>query len=108
MPMTFEQAIMNGHFDKSVKIISGVNSEEGLILSTQFHKSSQRWNLFWQDWEKWAPMILFSREGDLITEDDKEKVNKIRMEFLNTSIGIPERNGMYFLICFNLHSLEIH
>ena len=81
MPRTFETAIKEGHFDKSVIIVSGVNNEEGLILSSQFHKYPRRWNLFWKDWEKWAPMILFSREADLVTVQDKEKIIKAREEF---------------------------
>ena len=83
MPRSFESAIIGGYFDKSVKVISGVNSEEGLIISAQFHKSPLRWNFFWNEWERWAPMILFNREANLVTEQDREKVMKAREKFFS-------------------------
>ena len=100
MPRTFEKAINEGHFDKSVKVISGVNSEEGLIVSSQFHKSPQRWNLLWDDWERWAPMILFNREAGLITEKDREKIRMARGKFFNVqNDATPEISGKAFLGC---------
>ena len=94
MPRSFEYAIIGGYFDKSVKVISGVNSEEGLIISAQFHKSPLRWNFFWNEWERWAPMILFNREANLVTEQDREKVMKAREKFFSEQNDtIPKISG---------------
>ena len=94
MPRSFEYAIIGGYFDKSVKVISGVNSEEGLIISAQFHKSPLRWNFFWNEWERWAPMILFNREANLVTEQDREKVMKAREKFFSVQNDtIPKISG---------------
>ena len=98
MPRTFENAINEGYYDKTVKVISGVNSEEGLILSAQFHKSPQRWNLLWNDWERWGPLILFNREADLITEKDREKIMIAKEKFFNIqNDSMPEISGKEFL-----------
>ena len=73
------------HLKKSL----GVTSEEGLILSAPFHKSPKRWNLLFQQWETWAPQLLFNRETDLITNEDREFVNKVRERFFGPSDLIP-------------------
>ena len=69
MPKSFEKAIVEGCFDKAVKIIAGCTSEEGLILSCQFEKSP------------WAPLILFNREFDNVTLEDITKAALIRNKF---------------------------
>jgi hypothetical protein len=53
-----------------LQIIAGFTSEEGLIYSAPFHKSSKKWNLFFEEWEQWSPLLLFNRETDLIGEPE--------------------------------------
>lgn len=77
MPFSFEEAIAEGNFDKDIPILAGVTGEEGLIITAPFLKSQKRWNLFFQDWKKWAPQLLFNRETDLINENDISLVDKI-------------------------------
>ena len=81
MPKSFEKAIVEGCFDKTVKIIAGCTSEEGLILSCQFEKSPNRWNMFFNKWDRWAPLILFNREFDNVTLEDITKAALIRSKF---------------------------
>ena len=52
MPKSFEKAIVEGCFDKAVEIIAGCTSEEGLILSCQFEKLPNRWNMFFNKWDR--------------------------------------------------------
>ena len=76
MPISFEDAIHSGNFNKKIPILAGTMGEEGLILSAPFHKSSKRWKLFFRQWDKWAPQLFFNREAELITESDVAIVDR--------------------------------
>ena len=81
LPMTFEDAIKGGHFDKSIPIMMGCTSEEGLIFSTQFSKSPRRWRMLFDNWTHWSPLLLFNRETDLIRPEDITKCSLIKEKF---------------------------
>ena len=81
MPFSFEEAIAAGNYDKSIPILAGTTGEEGLIVTAPFHKSQRRWNLFFSQWNKWAPQLLFNRETDLITETDISVADEIFEHF---------------------------
>ena len=68
LPLPFEEAVRSGHFNKDIPIVAGFTSEEGLIYSAPFHKSTKKWNLFFEEWDKWSPLLLFNRETDLISD----------------------------------------
>jgi hypothetical protein len=74
LPISFEEAIHGGHFNKDIPIVAGFTSEEGLIFSAPFHKSHKRWNVFFEQWDKWTPLMFFNRETDLISNEDAEVV----------------------------------
>ena len=81
MPLSFEDALKSGNFDKTIPILAGTMGEEGLIVTAPFHKSSKRWELLFRQWEKWAPQLFFNRETELITENDIEAVDKVFEHF---------------------------
>ena len=92
MPLPFVDAVRAGNYPKEIPILIGTNSEEGLIISAQFHKSRKRWDLFFKQWSTWAPQLFFTRESDLVTEADKSCVNKIRQKFFNNLDSVPDLN----------------
>ena len=61
--------------------ISGCVSEEGLIMSSQFERSPRRWRMLFENWDTFAPLLLFNRETDLITSEDIFEANSIREKF---------------------------
>ena len=81
LPKPFTKLVAEGSFPKDVPILTGINSEEGLILSAPFHKSPKRWDLLFRQWDLWAPQLFFNRETDLVTETDKSCVRQIRERF---------------------------
>ena len=84
MPLSFEDAVEAKSFDKNIPILAGTTGEEGLIITAPFHKSQRRWNLFFRQWYKWAPQLLFNRETDLITETDITVVDNIFEQYFPT------------------------
>ena len=87
LPATFTQLVEKGHFDTSIPILTGLNSEEGLILSAPFHKSPKRWDLLFRQWDVWAPQLFFNRETDLVDEADRSCVRQVREKFFPDSTG---------------------
>ena len=86
--------------------ISGGTSEEGLIISSQFEKSPRRWNMLFQNWDHWAPLLLFNRETDLITSEDIFEVNSIREKFFpmakdHPNYKSPPLKGIYHMLVFS-------
>ena len=51
------------------------------ILSAPFHRSLKRWNLLFEQWERWAPLLFFNREPELVNKKDLEAVEVIRRKF---------------------------
>ena len=92
MPMTFADAIETGNFDKTVPILAGIMGEEGLIITAPFHKSSKRWELFFREWEKWAPLLFYNRETELVNENDITVVNKLFEHTFPTCSNDPTQN----------------
>ena len=70
LPLSFEEAVNSNNFNKDIPLIAGFTSEEGLVFSAPFHKSHKRWNLFFEEWNKWSPLMFFNRETDLILKED--------------------------------------
>ena len=59
-------------------------------LASQFHKSPRRWTMLFQNWRKYAPLLFFNREVDIITEEDITKVNLIKNNFFSEDTnGFP-------------------
>ena len=81
LPKSFEECLKLGEFAKNVPIIAGFTTEEGLILASQFHRSSRRWRMLFNNWDIWAPHLFFNRETDLVSLEDIEKAGKIRDKF---------------------------
>ncbi len=81
LPLSFPESLKLGHFAKGVPVMAGFTSEEGLILASQFYRSSRRWRMLFNNWDVWAPLLFFNRETDLVTLDDIEKVAKVREKF---------------------------
>ena len=61
MPISFDEAVKQGKFDKSIPIMMGCTTEEGLIFSTSLVKSPKRWQMLFDQWNHWAPLLLFNR-----------------------------------------------
>ena len=91
MPIPFRQAVLEGKFNPTIPILTGCNSEEGLIFSVNFHKYPKRWDLLFGSWDIWAPLLFFSREPNLISSEDVEKSNLIKNKFFPQDM-IPIRN----------------
>ena len=64
------------------------------ILSAPFHRSSKRWNLLFSQWERWAPLLFFNREPDLVNKKDLEAVEQINRKFFRADheTSIPAFN----------------
>ena len=61
MPISFDEAVKQGKFDKNIPIMTGCTSEEGLIFSTTFLRSPRRWRMLFDQWNHWAPLLFFNR-----------------------------------------------
>ena len=83
--------------------ISGCVSEEGLIMSSQFERSPRRWRMLFENWDTFAPLLLFNRETDLITSEDIFEVNSIREKFFpmakdHPNYKSPPLKGTYMFV----------
>jgi len=96
MPISFNEAVKQGKFDKNIPIMTGCTSEEGLIFSTTFLRSPRRWRMLFDQWNHWAPLLFFNRETDLISSDDISKSEAIKQRFfpeaINNRTPIPTMN----------------
>ena len=101
LPVPFEEAIRSGHFDKNILIIAGFTSEEGLIYTAPFEKSKRRWNLFFDEWDKWSPLLLFNRESDLISNLEVD----VRW---TDCFKVFHENGSILHIIISLSGLRFH
>jgi len=62
----------------SIPVIMGCCRDEGLIMTAKFFKEPERWKLLASEWSIWAPLLLFNRERDMTTADDRKDVEEIR------------------------------
>eukprot|EP00095_Tigriopus_kingsejongensis_P006873 maker-scaffold605_size125465-snap-gene-0.25 protein:Tk06873 transcript:maker-scaffold605_size125465-snap-gene-0.25-mRNA-1 annotation:"esterase fe4" len=106
LPQPFEDLIRSGFANKAIPVLSGYTSEEGLILSAFFHKSQRRWDLLFNQWEIWAPQLLFNRESDLVTKADQSCVSQIKEKFFPGE-GFPARSESNLKRLEQLFSLAI-
>ena len=88
MPIPFEEAIRIGKFNKNIVIMAGCTSEEGLVMSSQFHRYPRRWRMLFNNWDRWAPLLLFNREYELLSLDDIAKVTAVRNKFFPIDNGV--------------------
>ncbi|XP_023324454.1 venom carboxylesterase-6-like [Eurytemora carolleeae] len=49
----------------------------GLILTAKFFKEPSRWHLLMKEWSIWAPLLLFNRERDEMSCEDRIDVKNI-------------------------------
>ena len=84
MPIPFTQAVLEGKFNKNIPILTGCTTEEGLVFSSQFHRYPRRWRMLFDNFNHWAPHLLFNRETELITTEDKKKSVTIKDKFFPT------------------------
>ena len=97
MTMNFKDAIESGNFDKNIPIMTGCTSQEGLIFTTPFLKSPRRWTMLFNNWDHWAPLLLFNRETDLVTLDDITKTSLIKRKFFPAANeNVPNMKGLHF------------
>ena len=68
---------------RSIPILAGTVTEEGLVLSAPFHRSQRRWDFLFRHWDTYAPQAFFGREADFVTEEDRETVAEIRRKYFS-------------------------
>ena len=63
--------------------------------------------MLFQNWRKYAPLLFFNREVDIITEEDITKVNLIKNKFFSedTNNKPPAIKGTYNIQLFRIRSL---
>ena len=60
-----------------IPVLHGLCKDDGMILSAQFFRSQNRWNLLRQNWTDWASLIFLGRDRDLISENDRAVAREI-------------------------------
>jgi len=73
LPLSFADAVRSGFFKHDIPILAGTTTEEGLIMSSPFHRGSngKKWDFLWRNWDVYAPQIFFNREVDQVSANDR-------------------------------------
>ena len=79
------------------------------IMSAPFHRSSKRWNLLFEQWDRWAPLLFFNREPDLVSKKDLEAINEIRRKFFRSDheTSIPTFNKQNLKLLEQIFSVAV-
>lgn len=78
-------------------------------MSAPFHRSSKRWNLLFEQWDRWAPLLFFNREPDLVSKKDLEAINEIRRKFFRSDhvTSIPTFNKQNLKLLEQIFSVAV-
>ena len=76
LPMSFQDAV-NSKLASPKPVLYGLCKDEGLFLTSSFHKEKRRVDVLAEQWQEWAPLLFLHKERDLCTETDLDSANKI-------------------------------
>ena len=80
LPTSFEEAVRNGSIAR-VPVIMGCCQDEGLILSSPYHKDPARLELLTKEWDSWAPLLFLGKERQLAGEAEVRLAKEIREHY---------------------------
>ena len=84
LPLDFTEAVKSG-FGTPVPVLYCFCKDEGLLLTSPFHKEPERIEILRKDWDSWAPLLFLNKEREIHTPEDLTTVRRIKQYYFGNS-----------------------
>ena len=92
LPQDPREALISGKFGR-VPLLTGICSEEGVLIVSDLIKEPKRWQLLVENWKQYVSMLTFHNHVEDMEEEDYLTVERIKEEYVgegevnNDSLG---------------------
>ena len=96
LPVSFQDAVKN-NLGSPKPVVFGLCKDEGLFLTSPFHKEKERISILNDNWQEWAPLLFLYKERDLCTETDLDSANKIWQHYFEEPGKSLDQKSLHIL-----------